>query len=93
MMKEVRWKKNGEFVRKAVIGHVQMRCSQLWTQGGIWRWQARVSMCNLATSDRTGNPRNLLVNAKADAVRLAEELLIDYHESIVRELKLCGVEV
>ncbi len=94
-MKKIKWKKNLKDFR-AKIGNVYLDCYHYETLTGKSMWQAVVSICCLSQYQRRGPVRYsslALAMAKEDAARLVEELLIDCHSSITKEMRCCGVDL
>lgn len=99
-MKKVNWKNTvRNYITttshsvEAKMGNVHLRCLHYKTLTGKSEWRARVSINHLSVSSRIGPYRRSLEKAKDDAARLVEEMLIDYHTGITREMKCCGVSL
>ncbi len=92
-MKEIKWNRYDKELIEARIGNVYMHCSCRETLTGKPMWTAVVSICQIAMAQKCGLRRHSLAKAKQDAIRLTEELLIDYHTSIEQELESCGIEI
>lgn len=91
-MKKIKWKKRHKDLY-AQMGNVYLDCCRYQVSSGIFIWQATVSIRCLSNHWREGPERRSLSEAKIDAARLVEELLLDCHTSLDREMKCCGVEV
>lgn len=96
-MKNIEWRMCNEGTDlksiHAKIGNVYLDCFLYETMTGKSTWSANVSICQIAMVFRRGPMRYSLEKAKADAIRLAEELLVDCHVSIMNELESCGIKV
>lgn len=95
-MKKINWKNISYATAtprdiEAKMGNVLLRCSHHRTLTGKSEWRARISINYLSVSSRCGPFRRSLEKAKDDAARLVEEMLMDYHTSLIREMKCCGV--
>lgn len=92
-MKEVKWDKCSSTQFSATIGNMYLYCFDYPTWKGRSRWSAHVSIRQSSGYlKKTGPYRHSLSKAKADAIRLTEELLIDLHTSIMKEMKACGID-
>lgn len=91
-MKNIEWEmRDGDLHAK--MGNVYLNCLLYKTDTGAQSWTADASICHISMFYKTGPIRYSLDKAKADAIRLAEELLVDCHVSIMNELKSCGIEI
>lgn len=87
-MRKIEWKSEGSDQDvTAKIGLVMLHCSLYFTSGSKRIWRANTSIKQIAATTRYGPIRHSLSKAKIDAIRLACELLLDYHASIVAEMK------
>lgn len=91
IMKNIEWKKLCKRVYSQ-MGNIYMNCYHYETLTGKSEWQAVVSICGISQYVRRGPFRYSLVKAKMDATRLVEELLIDCHNSITREMRCCRID-
>jgi|GEM_PF-5413698 len=86
-MKKIQWEPKGSRDSVyATVGSVKMHCYVHYTQMGIKRWYANVSIMHRAATSRYGIKRKSMNKAKEDAVRMARELLLDYRAGVEKEL-------
>lgn len=98
-MRKIRWKSVsyrgrsgfifGFSTVEARVGCITLECRHFFSSRGLHRWRARIDGNNTSI----GPCRCSLSRAKEDAIRLAKELLVDYHTAIVKEMKNFGVEL
>ena len=88
-MKEIKWKPEGSRkYAKAKIGQVELCCFWNGYSGPKRRWYANVYIeGSWITTNREGELRKSLSKAKEDTIELARDLLLDYHASILQEMK------
>lgn len=87
-MRKIEWKPKGSSkYASARIGNVMLYCNSIFTRSAKRRWHADVSICQLSSTMRHGPVRQSLSRAKEDAIRMARELLLDYHAVVTAEMK------
>lgn len=74
------------------IGNMCLGCYGFSTSTGKYRWYAVVYVSRISMCTKRGVMRHSLEKAKEDAIRMAEELLIDLHVGIENEMKACGID-
>lgn len=93
-MKKIKWKMIDDDYCHAEIGSMLLSCDSCETLTGQRHWFPKVYIKRLGmVSARRGSWRNSLAKAQEDAIRLTEELLLDYHVFVSRELRICEIEV
>lgn len=87
-MRKIEWKpkKSNEFVR-ARVGCLVLCCFSCFTKTSKKRWRADVSIQERGGTFRQAPICQSLAQAKKDAVRMARELLLDYHAAVTAEMK------
>jgi len=86
-MKKIKWEKHYSSYH-AIIGCIHLQV----ILANRSEWQSRASIRQIAFLMRRGPLRRKLQKSKEDAVRLAQELLIDCHTSIGKEMKRLGCD-
>lgn len=89
-MKKIRWKHRRHFATTNV-GCIEMGCYARITNNRKTRWYAYVYDRKMMFKPRTGPLRHSQKKAKEDAVRLAGEVLLDYHAGLKLEMANFGL--
>lgn len=93
-MKKINWKTSNQSCdTRANLGSARFHCISLRTFTGKRRWYAIVYFDRNAIGRRIGPFRHSLLKAKEDAMRLGCEMLLDFHESIITEMRSFGLDV
>ena len=91
-MKEIKWEhSHGRDYADAKVGCIVMHANLHYTGTATKRWYADVSVQQRGGTFRTGPVRKSIAKAKEDAVRLAREILLDYHTSLLAEMANFGL--
>ena len=82
---EPKWPSNNYSIK---IGNIVLYCNKYYPRNlrSSW-WVGSAFIYDIPSSYRIGIKRFSKDKAKEDAIRLAEELLEDYHTSIVAEME------
>lgn len=96
-MRKIKWtptNRDREKYAKVQIGCIVMRANVFYpTQGKMKRWRAYVSVQGRSRTLRVGPIRKSMAKAKEDSVRIARELLLDYHTCLLAEMQNFDIEV
>ena len=99
-MRKIRWKsvkyKGCYVIQRSIeanIDGIVLKCRHCISRCGTHIWYATVFIDNISHSGRIGPDRHSLPETKKDAIRLAKEMLIDYHTAVIKEMKNFGVEI
>jgi hypothetical protein len=84
-MTRIEWKSLGAYGEGMKVGNIVLYLIKCY--GRNKGWYSDVSIREIASTKRYGPIRKSKTRAKEDAIRLAKELLIDYHTGIVAEMK------
>lgn len=85
-MRKIKWKKSdvGVFT---YVGSLRLYCLVPCFSNLKTKWRAEVYVDGITGSLRCGLFRHSLSKVKEDAIRLANEILLDYHECLLAEMK------
>lgn len=93
-MRKIDWKTSDySDYTMAELGNVILRCQGIHTFTRKHRWRAIVRIGANTIGSKTGPVRHSLLKAKEDAIRLGREMLLDFHESIIIEMRSFGLDV